>query len=110
MTMRGPHRAIPVKLASMSIAVMLVAAGLGSTGAAQPSTSRVEAVQIPLNPLPFDVKGTLRRPNGAGPFPAVILVPACERFVSIDDRNWGEALASWGYVVLTLDVFTPHDI
>jgi dienelactone hydrolase len=104
------HRAIPVKSALMSIAVLLVGLGLGSTGAAQQSPGRVEAVQIPLNPLPFDVKGILRRPNGAGPFPAVILVPACDRFVAIDDKNWGEALASWGYVVLTLDVFTPHGI
>jgi dienelactone hydrolase len=105
--MAPAHRAIPVKLASMSIAVLL---GLGSAGAAQQSMSRVETVQIPLNPLPFDVKAYLRRPNGAGPFPGIIIVPPCGRFVSSDDQSWGEALASWGYVTLTVDVFTPRGI
>ena len=101
------HRAIPVNAAMMSIVVVLVTA---SVAAAQQPSSRVEQVQIPLNPLPLVVKGFLRRPNGAGPFPAVVLVPPCDRFVTIEDRNWGEALASAGYVVLTLDIFTPHGI
>jgi dienelactone hydrolase len=97
--------AVPV-----SIAALLIAAALGSAGRAQPSVSGVEEVQIPLNPLPFDLKGYLRRPNGAGPFPGVVLVPACSRLGSSADQGWGETLSSWGYVTLTLDIFTAHDI
>lgn len=108
--MRPLHRAIAVKLALRLTAVLLAGASFGSTTRAEPSATRAEDVTIPLNPLPFDMKGYLRRPNGAGPFPGVVLVPACDRFVTGDDRNWGDAIASWGYVALTLDVFTPHGI
>jgi hypothetical protein len=91
-----------------SIAALSIATDAHSAGAAQPLAGEVEEVQIPLNPLPFDLKGYLRRPNGAGPFPAVVLVPSCGRFGSSVDRDWGEALSSWGYVALTLDIFTAH--
>jgi dienelactone hydrolase len=93
-----------------SIAALLIAAGLGSAGRAQPSASGAEEVQIPLNPLPFDLKGYLRRPNGAGPFPGVVLVPACDRFADSVDQDWGATFSSWGYVALTLDVFSAHGI
>jgi len=91
-----------------AIAAMLFATGLGLPCVAQ-QASPAEQVLVPLNPLPFDVKGLLRRPEGAGPFPGVILIPACDRFVSVADQNWGATLSSWSYVALTLDVFTAHD-
>jgi dienelactone hydrolase len=78
--------------------------------AAQQVASPAEKVLIPLNPLPFDVKGYLRRPSGAGPFPGVILIPSCDRFVTNTDQDWATTLSSWGYVALTLDVFTPHRV
>jgi dienelactone hydrolase len=96
--------------APASLAALLIAAALRAACAAEPSTSGPEVVQIPLNPLPFDLKGYLRRPNGTGPFPAVVLIPACGRFGSSVDRDWGEALSAWGYVALTLDIFTAHGI
>lgn len=92
------------------IAAALFAMGPCFPAAAGPATSRPEDVLIPLNPLPFDVKGYLRRPEGAGPFPGVILIPACGRFVNDADRGWGASLSSWGYVALTLDVFTAHGV
>lgn len=92
-----------------AIAAMLFATGPGLPCVAQ-QASPAEQVLVPLGPLPFDVKGLLRRPEGAGPFPGVILVPACDRFVSAADQNWGATLSSWGYVTLTLDIFTAHDV
>src|SRR5437868_3623641 len=77
---------------------------------ARAEQSSAEVVEIPLNPLPFDLKGYLRRPNGTGPFPGIVLVPACSRLGSSADQGWGETLSSWGYVALTLDIFTAHDI
>jgi dienelactone hydrolase len=103
-----PRRAAGIALTS--IAVLLVTMGLGAVGAAQQPKSEVEQVLIPLNPLPFDVKGWLRRPNGARPWPGVVLVPSCDRNVSAVEENWGATLSSWGYVALTLDVFTPHGV
>jgi len=72
------------------------------------SAKAAESIQIPLTPLPFELSGYLRRPNGTGPFPGVVLIPACGRFGNSVDRTWGETLASWGYVALTLDIFTAH--
>ena len=75
----------------------------------QPANPR-ERVTIPLNPLPFDLGGYLRRPGNSGPFPAVIILPACGVFMNSVDQGWGETLASWGYVALTLDIFTSRGI
>ncbi len=76
----------------------------------QPSAKAPEEVKIPLNPLPYDLKGYLRRPDGQAPFPAVVLLPACDRFVKLVDQDWGQTISSWGYVTLTLDGFTPRGI
>ena len=89
---------------------MMFTSGPCLPSAAQQVASLAEPVVIPLNPLPFDVKGYLRRPSGAGPFPGVILIPSCERFVTSADQDWATTLSSWGYVALTLDVFTPHSV
>lgn len=78
--------------------------------AGQAAIRPAEAVAIPLNPLPFVLKGILRHPEGGERFPAVVLLPACGRFAESVDQQWGQALSSWGYVTLTLDVFTPRGI
>ena len=69
-----------------------------------------QAVEIPLNPLPFVLKGSLRRPEGEGRFPAIVLLPACGASADSVDQEWAQALTSWGFVALTLDVFTPRGI
>lgn len=46
----------------------------------------------------------LTRPNGAGPFPAVVLMHGCSGPRQWGDM-WGERLAGWGYVVLRPDSF-----
>ncbi len=97
-------------VALVVIAALPFVAGPCLSTHAEQAARPAEQVQIPLNPLPFDVKGLLRQPDGAGPFPGVIVIPACERFVKIDDQSWAAALSSWGYVALTLDVFTPHGV
>ncbi len=78
--------------------------------AEQPAAKPAEIVEIPLNPLPFILKGAVRRPEGRGPFPAIILLPACGNLATSVNQVWGQALLSWGYVTLTLDVFTPRGI
>lgn len=99
------------RLAALTaIAAMLLAAWPCVSAVAQQAARPAEQVLIPLNPLPFDIKGLLRRPEGARPFPGVILIPACDRFVDVVDLNWAAILSSWGYVALTLDVFTPHGV
>src|SRR5262249_5053853 len=71
---------------------------------------RGEVIIARLRPLPFDLKGYLRRPDGTGPFPAVVLLPGCDEWEDRVDRNWGEQISSWGYVALTLQSFSSRGI
>jgi dienelactone hydrolase len=78
--------------------------------AQQPSVAAAETVQIPVHLLPFDLQGFLRHPEGTARLPAVVLLPACGRFVRLVDENWGARISSWGYVTLTIDGFGPRGI
>lgn len=98
------------KAISLVIAAFAASTLLARLHAEQPLTKPTEAVEIPLNPLPFVLKGILRHPEGGERFPAVVLLPACGRFADSVDQIWGQTLSSWGYVALTLDVFTPRGI
>lgn len=69
-----------------------------------------EVVDIPVRPLPFILQGFLRRPEGTGRSPAVVLLPACGEYAKSLDENWGARIASWGYVALTIDGFGPRGI
>src|SRR3970040_1195558 len=39
----------------------------------------------------------LRRPQGQGPFPALVLLHGCSGITSVQ-RDWAERLSEWGYV------------
>jgi dienelactone hydrolase len=99
-----------LKAALLVIAAFSLAPVFAPLRAEGSSAQPAETVEIPLNPLPFVLNGSLRRPDGEGPFPAVILLPPCGHFINSVDEVWGKALLSWGYVTLTLDVFTPRGV
>lgn len=55
---------------------------------------------------PVMLKGILEKPQGQGPFPAVVLLHACKGIEGIGKRYydiWAKRLASWGYVSLLVD-------
>ena len=56
------------------------------------------------------LQGLLRRPVGAGPFPAVVLLHSCNGNWKKLDERWGRQIAPWGYVTLTVDSFGPRGI
>jgi dienelactone hydrolase len=64
----------------------------------------------PFTPKPLTLKGYLRRPDGAGRYPAVVLLHGCGGIAERLDQNWGQRLASWGYATLTIDLFGPCGI
>ncbi len=75
----------------------------------QLAVAPVETVRIPVSPLPFVLRGLLRRPLGVGRSPAVVLLPACGEYAKPLDEDWGARLSSWGYVTLTIDGFGPGE-
>ena len=78
--------------------------------AEQRPASSPEIIEIPLSPLPFILQGLLRRPEGKGRSPAIVLLPGCTTQVKSLDENWGARISSWGYVTLTIDSFGPRGI
>ena len=93
-----------------AIAAVLVSTSPPPCYAAQQPALPAEVVQIPVSPLPFVLQGLLRRPEGAGRFRAVVLLPICEGYAKRLDEDWGARISSWGYVTLTIDSFGPREI
>lgn len=71
---------------------------------------RAKAKGIELKPEPgILLAGRLSRPQGAGPFPAVVLMHSCFGIRPHQDR-WASDIADWGYVALQVDSFGPRGI
>ncbi|MCD4674742.1 MAG: dienelactone hydrolase family protein [Desulfobacula sp.] len=53
------------------------------------------------------LNGKLYKPEGDGPFPAVILLHRCAGIESYD-YSWASKIKSWGYVAFIVDSFGPR--
>ena len=58
---------------------------------------------------PLAVPFEMHRPDGAGPFPAVVLLHGCEG-VSEATRSWARWFREQGYVALIVDSWTPRGL
>lgn len=56
-----------------------------------------------------NLSGKLYKPEGSGPFPAVILLHRCAGIQS-DDHTWASKIQSWGYVAFIVDSLGPRGI
>lgn len=52
----------------------------------------------------------LMKPDGAGPFPAIVLLHECEPWSEKRFRQWGDLFVKWGYVVLAPDSLRPRGL
>ena len=70
------------------------------------STSKIE------DGTPLMLTGILTKPEGNGPFPAVVLLHGCSGLEDGKVRNeaWSNRLVKWGYVTFQLDSFGPRNI
>src|SRR5215831_21262080 len=68
----------------------------------------IESQSVDLTPI--KLRGYLRRPEAAGPRPAVVLLHGCNGSPVSLDQNWGSRIAAWGYVTLTVDSFGPRGL
>src|SRR6201999_130901 len=95
------------KLGIVAILTALLLAG--GAAAALDSGAVIVELESPLVRAP-PLQGLLRRPAGAGPFPAVVLLHSCNGNWKRLDERWGRQIAPWGYVALTVDSFGPRGI
>jgi len=56
------------------------------------------------------IQGYLARPEGAGPFPAVVALHGCGGMLDTTKRKLIDDLVGWGYVVLLVDSFATRGI
>jgi dienelactone hydrolase len=92
-----------------SVAILTALLLTGGVAAALDSSATIVELESPLvhaQPL----QGLLRRPAGAGPFPAIVLLHSCAGNWKKLDERWGRQIAPWGYVTLTVDSFGPRGI
>lgn len=54
-----------------------------------------------------ELTGWIFRPDGPGPFPAIIFAHSCGGYTA-GAAAWGALLAKWGYLVLAPDSFSPR--
>jgi dienelactone hydrolase len=84
--------------------LVLAAAALGGCAA---STRVSFPNATPSTPL--SVPAEAYRPEGNGPFPAVVLLHGCEG-ISENGRRWAQWLRGQGYVALVVDSWTPRGL
>ena len=63
-------------------------------------------LEIKVEPS-ISLTGYLAKPAGEKPRAAIVLLHGCTGITEFDEM-WSDRLASWGYVVLTVDSFTPR--
>lgn len=68
------------------------------------SSSIVQYPTADLTAHPVQIKTEVFKPNGSGPFPAVIVLHGCNG-PSVHTQNWARRLVSWGYVAIIPDSF-----
>jgi dienelactone hydrolase len=80
-----------------------------------PLTARRNA-EANIKPAPAQrIDGYLVKPDGAGPFPAVVLLHGCSGLPQSFKANaaaspWVQRFVNWGYVVLAVDSFTARGL
>jgi dienelactone hydrolase len=84
-------------------------AALAFGGASSAAERRVIVADPAPPPAAGPLTGYLTEPPGAGPFPAVALIPSC---LGLPDNRvaFAATLANWGYVALYVDEFAPRGL
>lgn len=84
-------------------------AGVFSAGCAGSLVTRPVKFPNGTPDAPLEIVGTLVRPAGAGPFPAVVQLHGCAG-LEAQSYRWARWLADHGYVALVVDSFGPRKV
>lgn len=90
---------------------LLIALALLSAAPAHAYTSTAVTVPTVADSTTRELPATLMRPDGAGPFPAVVIMHDCSGLgfhSSGAPARWGNVIANEGYVALIPDSFGPR--
>jgi dienelactone hydrolase len=68
-----------------------------------------ERGEMPAN-APATIEAYLSKPDGNGPFPAVVYLHGCNGLSIIVRQRMAELITGWGYVALVVDSFTSRGI
>jgi dienelactone hydrolase len=98
---------------SLVLIVLLVALALGATAARAgvPYTGALVSFTSTTDGKPQDIPAILLKPEGDGPFPAIVLLHDCSGLgpgSSGSPARWANLLAAEGYVALMPDSFEPR--
>ena len=90
------------RIAALGLALVL---GVGAARAG----SLIEFANVSDQAKPARLLGYLARPDGDGPFPAVVVLHGCNGFFG-GYAEIADQLKSWGYVALLVDSFGPRGL
>lgn len=88
-------------------------AAAASLAAAEDATPAPNATVPAIPEGGVDLPAWFSKPDGAGPFPAIMLLHGCHGLTPIVLRaslGWAQFLNAHGYATLIVDSFTPRDI
>ena len=86
------------------LAILLLVLPVAAAQAQSVNFPSVAVANVAAGP---SIGGWIYRPEGAGPFPAIVLAHSCAGTNAHTDF-WGGLLSKWGYLVLAPDSFNPR--
>lgn len=87
------------------LVILLITAALLCCSCAAYQSVSFKSAPIVENSLVID--GFLYKPEGNGPFPAVVVLHGCSG-VDYHHRAWAKQIKEWGYIALIVDSFGPR--
>ena len=97
-------------LLSLAWAAFAIACGGTSYASAAPELVKIESASYPATTRPDVIDGYLSKPEGDGPFAAVIYLHGCAGLSASNRTRISELMTGWGYVSLAVDSFTTRGI
>jgi len=100
------------------LGILICSLLLLAASAARAASYEVTWVEFPalreFDGAPVELSALLYRPQGPGPFPALVLLHGCggmytnSGYITASYRYWAELLALEGYIALLVDSFNPR--
>jgi dienelactone hydrolase len=89
------------------VAIAVVSCVLFVVCAVSAASAQGTDVSFPSADTSLAITGHLYRPEGSGPFPAVVLLHGCAG-IGPGHHRWAEKLRGWGYVALIVNSFASR--